>query len=156
MRVAIADALMSFADMEAAIETVIWDYTGIDHRYGRLLTGMDIRRKVEIVRALLAEKIDAQIFSSSTSSVWPQIANITLDRNMLVHGTLYMLDRSVLMSISFRGKTLDGMFTGSIFPLERLAMIKVTCDQLAQTFAELAAVYSQSRSIPAQQLPEES
>jgi hypothetical protein len=145
IKVAFADAVASFADMEAAIETVIWGHTGLETRHGRLLTGMDVRRKIEIAKALLAERMPPKDFKESTAHIWTELEHLRVSRNNLVHGTLFMLDHTRLLAVSFRGKGGD-MFAGAIFSVAGLRQIAVSCEHLKQWFQELADAYERLRS----------
>jgi hypothetical protein len=50
VKIAIANAIMAFAEMEVSAETVIWDLTGLSIDDGKLLTRMDSKDKLELAK----------------------------------------------------------------------------------------------------------
>jgi hypothetical protein len=50
VKIAIANVIMAFAEMEVSAETVIWDLTGLSPDDGKLLTRMDSKDKLELTK----------------------------------------------------------------------------------------------------------
>lgn len=120
MRVAIADVVLSFSQLEASLEEYIWAYVNINPEHGQLITGSDFRRKAEIVKNLSAINKDEKEFKRVTGDVWKHVAACSDVRNACAHGMLMMIDHTDLGSISYRGKAPGNLLACKVIPLSSL------------------------------------
>ena len=108
---------MAFSDMEGAAEQFIWAYIGVDPRHGKVLTGMDARKKFEILQKLASEHIEKNVWKTVTSDIWKQLEELNTLRNLLAHGMLHMLDKYQVAAISYRkGAIADTVQAALIIP----------------------------------------
>jgi hypothetical protein len=56
IRVAIADAIIAFSEMEATADIVIWKLTGLSDVDGKLLTQIDAKQKLELAKKGIAPR----------------------------------------------------------------------------------------------------
>lgn len=142
-----------------AVEELIWSYIGVSSWHGRLLTGMDVRKKVEIAKSLCQEAIvqggsSREEFKKVSSQVWPSLDAIRNERNMLVHGLCYFLDKRCILAVSMRAKGGPESMSGMVFTRQRLERFIAITDHLSGLFSSLRDLQSALRTKPPEPPPE--
>jgi hypothetical protein len=87
LKLAIANAVTSFAKLEMAIEELIWELIGLSFAHGRLLTRMDTRPKFELVKKLVLDLVPEKDRKTIAPNIWQAMTILREDRNEIVHGT---------------------------------------------------------------------
>jgi hypothetical protein len=87
VKVAIANGILAFSDMEVATETFIWALIGISVDDGRLLTRMDANQKFEIAKALSERYgVLAPAQPPGKITMWNAMREMAEARNKIAHG----------------------------------------------------------------------
>jgi hypothetical protein len=133
IKIAIADVIMRFSEMENAAETVIWDLVGVSDDDGKLLTQLDSKDKLELCKKF-TERYGMPIHSDIdiASHAWMTIRQSIEARNKIAHGLWYMLhegSESVPVAVSYRIPAELGRVTGEQFPIDRLVLIGENCEK---------------------------
>jgi hypothetical protein len=128
VKIAIANVIMAFAEMEVSAETVIWDLTGLSPDDGKLLTRMDSKDKLELTKKF-SERYGLAIHpdSETAANIWSVIRQEVEARNKIAHGMWVMIDKKIPLAISYRIPTSLGRITGEQFPIDRLRLIADNC-----------------------------
>jgi hypothetical protein len=124
IKIAIADALMEFASMEAAVEVLIWELTGLSFDDGRKLTKLDASVKIELAKDL-SEKygVTAPAVAKGTPTMWGAMRNLLPPRNQIAHGMWVMIDLKIPAAASYRIPSEPDKIAADSFPIERLEAI---------------------------------
>ena len=102
LKLAIADAVTSFAKLEMAIEELIWAFVGVSISHGRMLTRMDTRPKFELLKKLVLEFVPVEQRKTIAPHLWKGLDQLREDRNDIVHGAWAILDGSKVVTVSHR------------------------------------------------------
>jgi hypothetical protein len=138
IKLAIADAVIAYAAMEDTAERLIWDVSGLSYDDGRLLTrsGGD---KFEILRKMIeGHGLIVHLTRQTTVDMWVATKQLTVVRNLIVHGVWAMLDATIAVSISHRLRSDYGRVEGEAFSLERLQEFVRLCLNVKATLRAVA------------------
>ena len=128
VKIAIADALLAFAEMEAAVEVLIWELTGMSYDDGRLLTRMDAKMKFDLAEKLAKSHGVHTPPPPGKTTVWSAMTSLLQPRNTLVHGVWIMMDLITPAVISYRFPAAPEQIEAEVFDTERLEAVKRRSD----------------------------
>jgi hypothetical protein len=144
VKIAIAEAVMAFSEMEVSAEAVIWELTGLTMDDGKLVT--QNVNKMQLARRL-SERYGIPIHPhpQTTADIWAVADHLTAARNKIAHGIWNMIDGTMPLAVSFRIQTTPGRVSGEHFPIERLHLIAENCRKIKQ---RLDGIIEHVRSLP--------
>jgi hypothetical protein len=122
--IAIANAIMEFANMEAAVEVFIWEMTGSNFDDGRMLTKLDASVKFGLAKDL-SEKygvLAPQVVKGGLT-MWGAMRELLQPRNQIAHGMWVMIDLKTPAAASYRSPSEPGKIAADSFTIERLEAI---------------------------------
>jgi hypothetical protein len=125
-KIAIADALINFARMEAAAEALVWELTGPD---GKALTRTDTTQKIAAAELLVERHLGEIASRLLPDDFWMAARELCVSRDQIAHGFWFMVDRTVPVAAPFRPKGHKGPILGERFTIERLKAISEECDK---------------------------
>lgn len=135
IRVAIADAIIAFSEMEATADIVIWKLTGLSDVDGKLLTQIDAKQKLELAKKLSERYgIPPHPHPQATAEIWSNVRTLCEARNKIAHGIWRMIDEKEPIAISHRMKGDAGHDMSEHFPLTRLQDIQQACNSINVRF----------------------
>ena len=127
VKIAIADVVIHFAKMEAALEGLIWTILHLSVDDGRLITRMDARPKIALAKTL-AERRGLGISNPKLpDTYWETIDKLRGYRNDVVHSAWLMVDGEIPLAVSYAMKSDEGHIVGDAFSIERLEAIARQC-----------------------------
>jgi hypothetical protein len=94
LKLAIADAVTSFAKLEMATEKLIWTLVGVSWSHGRMLTRMDTQPKFALLKKLVLELVPARDRKTIAPNIWRALDELREDRNDIVHAVWAIMDDS--------------------------------------------------------------
>lgn len=132
-KAAIAAAIFAYSNMEMQMEVFIWDVLGLSADDGRLLTQIEMNKKIAIARTLATRhKIAFPVFGPERKTLWTVVSELGPIRNLMVHGIWGMHDLTIPIASSFRLKEegeIDRVISET-FPATRLNAILRQCERL--------------------------
>jgi hypothetical protein len=144
LKLAIANAVVSFAKLEMAVEELIWELVGLSFAHGRMLTRMDTRPKFELVKKLLLELVPPERRKTLAPNIWKAIEDLREDRNDIVHGTWVIFNGQPAL-VSHRYSAPPDEVGTKLFPIERLQLCVREAEMLEELFVKhLSALRSLS------------
>ena len=160
VKVAIAGALMEFANMEAALEVLIWEITGLSFDDGRLLTKQDISAKIKLTKRLSEKyQIAAPKVKRGMPTMWRAMEDLLQPRNQIAHGMWVMIDLKIPAAASYRIPSEPDQMAADAFPIHRLEAIARQSKEIRECLdwmidaahtwrAKLAAPHRKNSPIP--------
>lgn len=158
VKVAMADAIMTFATVEQALDHVIWDMSGVEHEDGRLLTAMalDTSDKADIAKKMAQRyEIDLVPDKPNSPTVWSVLRDLCELRNKMAHGVWWMHTLTVPMVSSYRNKGAPGEVISDGFPIARIEAIARQCDRVKIALDRISEKAQALRKKPAEPLQQE-
>jgi hypothetical protein len=140
VKIAIANAIMAFSEMEMSAETVIWDLTGVSIDDGKFLTtSIGAGDKLAILKKL-SERYGIPVHKhpQTTKDIWFTIRQLVEARNKVAHGAWMMLDKVFPLVVSYRIPTTQGRIMGEHFPLDRLEAMARSAWKIKEQFDAMA------------------
>lgn len=128
-KIAIADALINFARMEAAAEALVWKLTGAPYPDGKALTPTDTTQKFAAAELLVERHLGEIALRLLPDDFWMAARELCVSRDQIAHGFWFMVDRTVPVAAPFRPKGHKGPIPGERFTIERLKAISEECDK---------------------------
>jgi hypothetical protein len=124
IKILVADALMEFANMESALEVLIWEVTGLSFDDGRMLTKLDISKKIGLAKDL-SEKygVPSPKVAKGKLSMWGAMRALLEPRNKIAHGMWIMIDLKIPASASYRIPSDPDQIAADSFSEERFEAI---------------------------------
>jgi hypothetical protein len=129
VKIAIADALINFARMEAAAEALVWELTGAAYPDGNALTPTDTTQKFAAAELLVERHLGEIALRLLPDDFWLAARELCVSRDKIAHGFWFMVDGTVPVAASFRPKSHKGPTLGERFTIERLKAISEECDR---------------------------
>jgi hypothetical protein len=129
VKIAIADALINFAKMEAAAEALVWKLTGAPYPDGKTLAPTDTTQKFAAAELLVERHLGEIALRLLPDDFWMAARELCVSRDQIVHGFWLMVDRTVPVAAPFRPKGHKGPLPGERFTIERLKAISEECDR---------------------------
>lgn len=127
IKIAIANSVISYSEMENSAERLIWDVAGLSYDDGKLLTRSGVN-KFDVLRQILEQHgIVVHFNRQTTLSMWAALRELVSVRNLIVHGVWAMLDSAMPVSISYRLSSDPGHVLGEPFRLECLQAFERQC-----------------------------
>jgi hypothetical protein len=103
VKILIADAVLDFAAMEAAVEVFIWEMTGLSFDDGRMLVRSDAKAKFELAKRL-SEKygVLAPVVNRGETTMRRAMVDLAEPRNKIVHSVWVMVDLKTPAAVSYK------------------------------------------------------
>jgi hypothetical protein len=125
IKIAIAEAIMSFSSLEATAESMIWDLLRLPYDEGRIVTqNMDAGRKFAMLHELLDMRIPESSSLRPDKKIWSAIETTRASRNIAAHGIWAMVDNINPVVVRYRSSAGSQMVMGEAFPLLRLQAVQ--------------------------------
>jgi len=152
VKIAIADALMEFAAMEAVLEVLIWEITGLSFDDGRLLTKQDIGIKIKLAKQLSEKhKIASQQVKKGTVTMWRAMEELLPARNLIAHGIWVMIDLKTPAAASYRVPSGLDQMSAEAFPISRLEAVARQSKRIRESLDQMIVAANTSRATLASQ-----
>lgn len=149
IKLAMASAIMAFAEMEMSAEHFIWDVMGLSADDGKLVTQIDAKEKIELAKKL-SERYGLPIHPhpQTTADAWPSIRVAVEARNKMAHGVWRMIDGTSPTVVSYRIPIEAGRINSEQFPLDKIEAITSVCRMAKARFDLLCQqIASQGRPV---------
>jgi hypothetical protein len=150
VKTAIGSAIVAYSDMEASLESLIWDLTGVSYDDGKLLTAIDASDKVSIAKALCQRYgLTVPPPARGKPAVWKMMLDMAKLRNMIVHGVWGMHELTVPIVTSFRIKADEAdTVISEAFSIDRLLGITQTCEGIKKLLDHMCKIAIALRKTP--------
>jgi len=150
IKLAMADAIMAFSDMEMSAEQFIWDVLGLSVDDGKLVTQIDTKEKIELAKKLSERyRLPLHPNEQTTAEVWSAIRSAIEARNKMAHGVWVMIDNTTPIVVSYRIPIELGQVNSEHFPLDRIEAVTSVCVKVKGLFDTLCArVATEGRPAP--------
>jgi hypothetical protein len=147
VKIAIADAILAFSEMEVAAEAFIWTLTGLNVDDGRILTRLDASQKFEIAK-IFSERygVLAPAQPAGKITMWNAMRDLAEARNKIAHGLWGTLDLTTPICMSLRFKSDLGQVVSESFGIPRLEAITRQSNQIKMILEGMTALASTSRA----------
>jgi len=122
-KIAIADALINFARMEAAAEALVWELTGPAYPDGKALTPSDTTQKFAAAELLVEHHLGEIASRLLPDDFWLAARELCVSRDQIAHGFWFMVDETVPVA-AYTGPVLGERFT-----IEHLKAVSEECDK---------------------------
>jgi hypothetical protein len=150
IKVAMADAIMAFADMEMSAEQFIWDLLGLSPDDGKLVTRIDTKDKFELAKKFSERyRLPLHPDEKTTAHAWTAIRNAIEARNKMAHGVWMTIDLKTPIVVSYRIPIERGRINSEHFPLDRIEAVTRVCINAKGLFDTLCAkIATEGRPAP--------
>jgi hypothetical protein len=96
IKIAMADAIMAFSEMEMSVEQFIWDLLGLSADDGEVVTRIDTKDKIELAKKFSERyRLPLHPNEQTTAEAWFAIRKAIEARNKMAHG-VWMLDNETI------------------------------------------------------------
>jgi len=150
IKLAMADAIMAFSEMEMNAELFIWDLLGLSPDDGKLVTRIETKDKMELAKKFSERyRLPLHPNEQTTAEAWTAIRDIIEARNKMAHGVWMTIDLTMPVVVSYRIPTEFGQINSEHFSLERIEAITRVCKKATQLFYTLCRkISSEGRPPP--------
>ena len=147
LKIALANFIINFGRIEAAIDQLIWWAAHIDDPYtGRLIISrLDIRPKCEMALKLLAGLSDLATYNAF-KILNKKIETLTKRRNAIVHGWWIAFGQTAVAMSTKPGSELGALMEGEPFTLDDLVQEAESAKSTEQSILGLIGDTAPSRS----------
>jgi len=140
IKLAMADALMVFSEMEMSAEHFIWDVLGLSADDGKLVTQIETKEKIELAKKLSHRYgLPLHRHARTTADAWSAIRLAVEARNKMAHGIWRMIDGETPIVVSYRIPIEAGRINSEHFPLDRIEAVTSACLRAKKLFDALCA-----------------
>lgn len=128
IKLAMADAIMAFSDMEMSAEQFIWDLLGLSPDDGKLVTRIDTKDKMELAKKFSERyRLPLHPNEQTTADAWTGIRKAIEARNKMAHGVWMTIDLTKPIVVSYRIPIELGRINSEHFPLDRIEAVTRIC-----------------------------
>jgi hypothetical protein len=150
IKIAMADAIMAFSDMEMSAEQFIWDLLGLSDDDGKLVTRIDTKDKLELAKKFSERyRLPLHPNEQTTAEAWSAIRNAIEARNKMAHGIWMTIDLKTPVVVSYRIPIELGGINSEHFPADRIEAVTRVCLKAKGLFDKLCAkIATEGRPLP--------
>ena len=150
IKIAMADAIMAFSDMEMSAEQFIWDLLGLSPDDGKLVTRIDTKDKIELAKKFSDRyRLPLHPNEQTTAEAWTAIRNAIEARNKMAHGVWMTIDLKTPIVVSYRIPIELGRINSEHFPLDPIEAVTRICIRAKGLFDTLCAhIATEGRPAP--------
>ena len=154
IKLAMADAIMAFSDMEMSAEQFIWDLLGLLPDDGKLVTRIDTKDKMELAKKF-SERYRLLLHPNeqTTAEAWTAIRSAIEARNKMAHGVWMTIDLTTPIVVSYRIPIELGRINSEHFPLDRIEAVTRVCVGAKRLFDTLCLKISTEGRPPPPPVP---
>jgi hypothetical protein len=147
VKILIADAVLDFAAMEAAVEVFIWEMTGLSFDDGRMLVRSDAKAKFELAKRL-SEKygVLAPVVNRGETTMWRAMVDLAEPRNKIVHSVWVMIDLKTPAAVSYRIPSEPDQIAAESFSEDRLRAFSRQCRKIKDCLDHMVSEAHKSRT----------
>jgi hypothetical protein len=154
IKLAMADAIMAFSDMEMSAEQFIWDLLGLSPDDGKLVTRIDTKDKIELAKKFSERyRLPLHPNEQTTADAWTAIRNAIEARNKMAHGVWMTIDTTTPIVVSYRIPIELGRINSEHFPLDRIEAVTRICISAKGLFDTLCTKIATEGRPPLPPLP---
>jgi hypothetical protein len=154
IKLAMADAIMAFSDMEMSAEQFIWDLLGLSPDDGKLVTRIETKDKIELAKKFSERyRLPLHPNEQTTAAAWTAIRNAIEARNKMAHGVWMTIDLATPIVVSYRIPIELGWINSEHFPLDRIEAVTRVCVRAKDLFDTLCVKIGTEGRPPPPPLP---
>jgi hypothetical protein len=138
VKIAIANAVLDSAAMEATVEVLIWELTGLSFDDGRMLVRSDAKAKFDLAKRLAAKyKVLAPTPADGKTIMWMAMNDLVEPRNKIVHGIWVMINLEIPAAASPKIPSDPDQMAADAFAIDHLQAISRHCKKIKGSLEQM-------------------
>ena len=146
----IGRVIISFSQLEAALEDTIWFFLNLEEADGRIVTTrLSAVAKVQMLRALAPNRITDENLLVEFNETMGLIDELRDGRNFIAHGLWgTLMPDDIPVALSLKPKSEPDEVVSETFDLERMEAIKAGIQAMCQRLVNLPEALGAARRVP--------